>query len=296
MKEFRQQEIDIIDPNTEMHYAILSSFQNTQFPHSHDFFEFFLLIEGTQFLQINKHSLTLKAGSLVLIRPNDVHSREYLTRGYHINIAFSSKIAKAMFEYLGSGFPKEELLNLELPPYIVLSKTESSHVRSRLDKLNAVRMKSTNLQRTMLRTLIIDIFANYFSRCVNSNVSNESWFTILMHEMETPQNLIAGLPAMLEISDKSHEHLCRIFRQNLNCTPTEYINDLRLNYAANFLIHSDLSIIDICLSSGFDNVSHFYHLFKKKFGVTPRQFRMEQLIPVNQIFDSFESSLSFDKK
>lgn len=59
MKTFRQQEIDIIDPNTEMHYAILSSFQNTDFPHSHDFFEFFLIVEGSQELICNQYSMDL---------------------------------------------------------------------------------------------------------------------------------------------------------------------------------------------------------------------------------------------
>lgn len=284
METFRQHEIDIIDPNTEMHYAILSSFQNTQFPHSHDFFEFFLVIEGTQYLEVNGHALTLKPGSLVLIRPNDVHTRRYLENGYHINIAFSSKIAKAMFEYLGDGYPSNELLRLTCPPYIVLSKTESSSVHARLDRLYAVRMKNANLQRTMLRTLILDIFVHYFSRCVDSDIANESWFDMLLHELEDPKIQIAGLSALLEISQKSHEHLCRIFRQKLNCTPTEYINDLRLNYTANFLIHSDLEIIDICLNAGFNNVSHFYHLFKKKFGISPKQFRDAQTKQACQMF------------
>lgn len=277
MQTFRQSETDIIDPETEMHYAILSSFQNTKFPHSHDFFEFFLLVEGTQLLHINNYSLTLTPGSLVLIRPNDVHERKYLSSGYHINIAFSAKIANAMFEYLGNGYPSQKLLHSDLPPYLVLSKAESAQIHSRMDKLYSIRMKDTNLQRTELRILIIHIFVYYFSRCFDSTLNSKNWFDSLLNEMSSPKNFTLGLPAMIKVSGKSHEHLCRIFKKNLDCTPTQYINELKLNYAANFLLHSDLAIIDICMNAGFDNISHFYHLFKNKFAMTPHKFRKSHI-------------------
>lgn len=274
MKTFRQQEIDIIDPNTEMHYAILSSFQNTDFPHSHDFFEFFLIVEGSQELICNQYSMDLGSGALVLIRPNDIHSRRYLKSGYHINIAFSSAIARALFDYLGDGYPSEVLISPDTPPpYVMLNQTERERIERRMKELYTVSLTDLSLQRTKLRTLILDIFVHYFSRCSHRQQTGEGWFENLLQEMEKPSNLSEGLPALLRISKKSHEYLCRIFRQYQDLTPTQYINDLRLNYAANFLIHSDLPILDICMMAGFDNLSHFYHLFRKKYHMTPRQFR-----------------------
>ena len=274
MKTFRQQEIDIIDPNTEMHYAILSSFQNTDFPHSHDFFEFFLIVEGSQELICNQYSMDLGSGALVLIRPNDIHSRRYLKSGYHINIAFSSAIARALFDYLGDGYPSEVLISPDTPPpYVMLNQTERERIERRMKELYTVSLTDLSLQRTKLRTLILDIFVHYFSRCFHRQQTGEGWFENLLQEMEKPSNLSEGLTALLRISKKSHEYLCRIFRQYQDLTPTQYINDLRLNYAANFLIHSDLPILDICMMAGFDNLSHFYHLFRKKYHTTPRQFR-----------------------
>ena len=273
MEIFRQREIDIIDPNTEMHYAMLSSFQSTKFPHFHDFFEFFLLLEGTQELEINDFKLELKPGALVLIRPNDVHSRRYIESGRHINIAFSSEIAHSLFSYLGSGYPATELLESKIPPYITLGKSESDRIQSRMKELYAISLRDTKLQRIKLRALIIDIFVNYFIRTINGPVNCHNWFDYLLEEMERPENLSEGMDALLRISGKSHEYLCRLFRSSLNCTPTQYINDLRINYAANYLIHSDMDILDVCMTAGFENLSHFYHLFKKKYLLTPKQFR-----------------------
>ena len=69
------------------------------------------------------------------------------------------------------------------------------------------------------------------------------------------------------------EHLSRVFRKYLNETPTDYINELRLNYAANLLSNSDENIPFISMEAGFENLSHFYHLFKKKFNTSPAEFR-----------------------
>lgn len=281
MKTYTQRERDIINPDTEMHYAILSSFNGTKYPHKHDFYEFFLLIEGVQTLDINQYSLTLNPGALVLVRPGDIHSRRYIESGLHINIAFSSSIARSMFEYLGNGYPADELLKSDLPPYITLNRTESDRIQRRMREVYAVSLTAPNLQRTKLRILILDIFVNYFSKTISHDTSHDSWFEHLLREMEKPEYLAEGLPALLRISHKSHEYLCRVFRQYLNCTPTQYVNELKLNYAANFLLHSDIPVIDVCMNAGFDNLSHFYHLFKKKYGMAPRQFRASQVHEVN---------------
>lgn len=276
MALYRQRALDIINPKTEMHYAILSGYPNTTFPHSHDFFECSLQVKGNQVFKINDHKYKIKEGSLILIRPNDVHSRRYVTKGNHINIAFYSGIAKSLFDYLGEGYPTDKLLKSSTPPFVMLNRQELNHVRDRMRELYAISLTNATLQRTMLRTLIMDIFVNYFARCVAETSGEEDWFGNLLHEMERPAHLTEGLPALLRLSGYTHEHLCRVFKQRIQSTPTAYVNDLRLNFAANYLIHSDLDITDICFHSGFNSISHFYHLFNQKFSLSPRQFRLEE--------------------
>lgn len=49
--------------------------------------------------------------------------------------------------------------------------------------------------------------------------------------------------------------LCRLFKQATGRTMTAYINELRVDAAAQLLINSDDSIIDICYRVGFGNYS-----------------------------------------
>jgi AraC family cel operon transcriptional repressor len=91
--------------------------------------------------------------------------------------------------------------------------------------------------------------------------------------MQKGGNFIKGAASMTELSGKTYEHICREMKRHLNQTPTSFINNLRLNYAANLIANTDMPVIQISLESGFNNLSHFNHLFKQKFGLTPSAFR-----------------------
>lgn len=102
-----------------------------------------------------------------------------------------------------------------------------------------------------------------------------SWIAAILTEMKKKENFTKGLPALLEVSGLAHGYLCRVFKKYVHTTPTDYINEQRLNYASNLLRHSDIDIVNICLESGFSNLSHFYHVFKEKFNTTPADYRKQ---------------------
>lgn len=93
------------------------------------------------------------------------------------------------------------------------------------------------------------------------------------HEkMKKPENFIRGSERMLELSGKTREHLSRSMKKYYN-TPTTYINELKLNYAINLMYSSNLSITDICFECGFSNISWFYKLFEREYGISPAKFK-----------------------
>ena len=46
-----------------------------------------------------------------------------------------------------------------------------------------------------------------------------------------------------------------------------------MDFAANLLIHSDMSLLDIAFETGYQNSSTFYHNFTKRFGLSPGKYR-----------------------
>jgi AraC family transcriptional regulator of adaptative response / methylphosphotriester-DNA alkyltransferase methyltransferase len=81
--------------------------------------------------------------------------------------------------------------------------------------------------------------------------------------------LAAGLSAL----PVSTTHLIRLFRTHFGVTPNEYLNRLRVAKAAEALLQSDASLLDIAYTSGFGSLSGFYFWFKKINGAPPLEYR-----------------------
>lgn len=135
-------------------------------------------------------------------------------------------------------------------------------------ELNLVRFN------TLLRAAAVNLLTSYFLS-YNLKLSHDipTWLGLLALEMQKQQNYQEGLNALYRISQKSPEYLCRVFKKHLNKTPTEFINDIRIANAKLALEYTNRSILQICEEVGFDNTSHFYHLFKKDTGLSPKAFR-----------------------
>lgn len=65
----------------------------------------------------------------------------------------------------------------------------------------------------------------------------------------------------------------RFFKLRTGRTVSDYIIDLRLGYAARQLADSTTSVVEICYDCGFNNVSNFNRIFKKRKGCSPTVFR-----------------------
>ena len=69
------------------------------------------------------------------------------------------------------------------------------------------------------------------------------------------------------------QYFCRAFKQVTGKTPIDYLNYYRIECAAEQLSLSYLSITDIALACGFNDLSYFNRLFKRNKGVTPSNYR-----------------------
>ena len=65
----------------------------------------------------------------------------------------------------------------------------------------------------------------------------------------------------------------RFFKLRTGKSLSDYLIDVRLGHATRKLVDSTMSIVEICYDCGFNNVSNFNRMFKKKKKCTPSQFR-----------------------
>ncbi|MGN1366621.1 MAG: helix-turn-helix domain-containing protein, partial [Victivallis vadensis] len=67
----------------------------------------------------------------------------------------------------------------------------------------------------------------------------------------------------------------RLFRKNLGCTPLAYLTELRLTRSAELLNTTELPIVQVAGRAGFSDTGYFIRFFRKKYGLSPREFRRQ---------------------
>ncbi len=64
-----------------------------------------------------------------------------------------------------------------------------------------------------------------------------------------------------------------VFKAEMQIGYKTFLNNLRFDYAKKLLCHSQFTVQQICIESGFDDYPNFIRRFKERFGVSPTEFR-----------------------
>ena len=268
-----------VDQKTGISYRYVHSTTEYFRPHYHDYYEIFLILDGEAIHVVNGSKTLLKYGTMVFIRPRDLH--DYLLkegRGFSmLNITFTAQTAEALLSYLGAGFPSDRLLGATLPPQVTLSSSEVEYVLSHMTTIQTIDESYGEQTKTALRILLFRILTRFFADANEDNRETmPGWLWKLCEEMKKNENFTYGIARMLELTDKSREHLSRSIKKHMGVTLSEFVNDLRLRFVANMLRNSNHDIADIIFESGFGNISWASELFKKKYGMTMSDYRKGQ--------------------
>ncbi|MDD4872350.1 MAG: AraC family transcriptional regulator [Kiritimatiellae bacterium] len=86
---------------------------------------------------------------------------------------------------------------------------------------------------------------------------------------------------VLKQADMSKATFERQFKKHTGKTFTQFVTEVRLDFASRQLIETDLSISEIAFASGFNNLSHFNHKFGELLKQTPRDFRKKMKWPLS---------------
>ena len=218
-----------VNMNTEISYRYVYS--DTEFfrPHFHDYYELFLLLDGKATHLVNGKEIPVSRGALVFIRPRDTH--DYIVRDgtkfSMLNITFTTATAEELFSFLSEGFASSSLLRADLPPQIALTESELEYVLSHMTTIRTIDEHDYARLKTALRILLFRIFTRFFADFQEEqNDHVPLWLTELCETMQKNGNFTYGLSRMLELTDKTREHLARSIKKYMGMTPSEFINDL----------------------------------------------------------------------
>lgn len=260
---------DSYAPNIrEIHFKMTASSKL----HFHDFFELLFVLDGRIKYKLYNIDIHLTKGASHFIFPETIHRftiDKTLIEGTLVNIAFPpyfmDKSTLTLLEKANSNNDnKMNIMNIGLDIINILYK--------KVVMIN--KSKDIKYQKAILNSMLTDYLSEYILRQESEEKNAPNWLIHSINEMRNDNNYIIGLERFVDISQRSQEHLTRSVKKYLGITPTAYINDLRLEYSHDLLLKTDNAILDIANISGFNNISYFEKVFKKKFHQTPSKYRI----------------------
>lgn len=239
--------------------------------HSHKgFAECFLMVSGRVKHLINGREQILRTGQFVMIRPSDQHDFQPV-RGEPFsfrNIAFRAEtldfIRERYFPTQRSFWGGDETL-----PEVWTLADDSLE---RMEQRNAQLMTKPRT-RIYIEPFLLDVLTDPPPGTQRTAVLMPNWLERACEALRDPVKSTQGTPAFFRLAGRSPEHVSRELKRCTGETPTELINRLRLEHAARRLTLSGEDITTIVYDCGFKTLSYFSSLFKKRFGLTPRDYR-----------------------
>jgi len=239
--------------------------------HAHDFHELFWVEEGEGWHFINGQKRHLEAGQMVLIHATDKHWFRGDRELHIVNFAFFAEIWTHFHHRYYPGkrifFSAPHLKEREF----ILDAKILSEIR-----LMAEALGNGKRNRLVAERFLIDVLGILENSLTTRKKTVPPWISTVCDAVRRDPPFEEGVLGIARIAGKCPEHLAREFRRYLGQSPTEFLNEERMAYAARRLIATDQEIVNISLDCGLQNLGHFYKLFRLKFGQTPRVFRQRQ--------------------
>lgn len=234
-------------------------------PHVDDRLEFYILIDGDASFSVENNVYKLTAGDVVISKPNQIHNCILNSNSVHKHLCFwFDSSCEFLFEKINN-----LKSNLVSPPV-----EEKGKLLDIYKELRIARDCGDELKQFTLFVAMIEIIGKYVDKISVQQIVPDILKSVL-DDLNTSFTEINSLSYFTEKYSVSSSTLNRLFKQHLNTSPKLYLETKRLAYAR-ILLRKGENVMTACMKAGFTDYSNFIRLFKKRFNVTPNQYKNEK--------------------
>lgn len=250
--------------------------------HWHNDMEIIYVKKGRGTVLADLRPYQVRAGDLVFITPGSLHGLEQYENCSmeYENILFQLSLLMTAMDDLCSEQFFQPLLHGQLALPVLLSPDApfySEAVRC-LNELDAISGSEDPARILGIKGKLFDLFFLLFRSCPQAapprcpTKSLETMKLLLKH-VETHYQEKLSISDMAALCGFSGSYFMKFFKQQMGISFIDYLNDYRLMMAARMLRASSDTIAAISEEIGFENLSYFNRLFKRKYGMTPSCYR-----------------------
>ena len=254
--------------------------------HTHNYIEVIYMCSGKTHHVVNGIDVILETGELLFLSQNA--TQEIYAAGEN-DIAVNFIIQPEFFDYglqmIGS---EESLLRDFIIECLKGGSSSSGYLHFKVADILPVQ--------NLVENLIWTIMNKQSNRRINQITMGLLFLQLMNHmdklqtnEDDGRQKLIITVLSYIEEHYKDGElselaemlhydlyWLSKEIKKRTGMTYTELMQRKRLSQAGFLLTTTNMSIIDVAMAVGYDNISYFHRIFQKKYDMTPRVYRISQ--------------------
>jgi AraC-like DNA-binding protein len=261
--------------NIHWRWVIAKFDENEQpfFSHIHDVCEIYVNVSGNVSFVVDNNIYPISRGDIIITKPHEYHHCIYHKKCLHEHFWI-------LFPINGNEHLLSCFLNRESGTGNLISLPDKKREEFLSFCYRMEKCKNQNHMQLEQYAVWIQMLSMLNCEYENGSValqdnSPKELIAVLNHINEnfTSIKTIKQMAAELYMSQST---LGRLFSKHLCIKPYDFIEDKRLAYSKTLLLGGK-SVLDACFESGFSDCSHFIVKFKKKFGVTPLQYKNKNL-------------------
>jgi AraC-like DNA-binding protein len=244
-------------------------------PHLHDNIEIYILLEGDVSFAVESSNYKLTPGDAIITKPNEMHNCILNTKSVHRHLCFWFDITSSFIfgDFIKHDFGKGNLIRADEKSKARLLEIYSSLAEA-TDKNDCYAQFYLTLEMLGILKKFISLDNEIAESLSLDNEISEplSLMKEILLDIDKNFKSIKNLEYFTVKYYLSQSTLYRMFKENLNTTPKLYIETKKLAYSRK-LLKSGKNVTEACMESGFSDVSNYIRLFKKRFAVTPKEYR-----------------------
>ena len=247
--------------------------------HSHRYAELMIVLEGQALDLIDGQEYPLQAGDVYVLYPGMLHEQREAMGYRYVIFKFDLEDFAAEASEL-RGLPGFHLL-FSMKSGSPLRAIADSATLSAIEPLaRLMEEESENASReseALVKHLFMATVAILCRSCQPSLPALRLYRQVIAQAlgyMESHYAEAVSLDDLARVTGYSRRHFTRLFRENMCCSAMEYLTELRLNAACRMLKQNE-SLTSVAEACGFSDAAAVCHAFRRRFGVTPKAFRLK---------------------
>lgn len=250
------------DASVHISRATLSAVRPKEL-HTHDFHELFWVQNGRLRHHLPNRMDVLSEGDLVLMHPGQTHALQgkgeaAMVVALCLHPDVMAGLAKRHKGLIETGSDEPQTMHRDMRQLAALNQA-------------VLQLENSPMDRLAAEAFLLPLLSGL--RAPRLPADAPGWLSRVVAEAQSAEVFRDGAAGLVRVAGRAHPHVSRTMRAVLGQSPSEYVNRVRMDYAARQLTSDTEAIKQIAADCGIPNMAHFHKLFRAHHGLTPLQYR-----------------------